>query len=311
MESLYYFIDPAFFSTNNKEDYLKSNIFNAFAEFYNRIVRIEDLLIPEGSKEIIFNFPIKDEIIHDCLTHPPSCDVGLTKMFFKIFNIFYSKYVLSCNMRKPITDINVIYENNLIPHKIEEKFNIFLNSCIKNRNNDCLCNTLNVPTPIYITIKTNVNEPVFLIPFSNPDDLYYKFPYLKFFPKEIEDINDKTRKLEFILNFNFFKRQGRFPEQQYTILDEFWESELLFRCDLKMQEQIINVMTDLIESPHLLKNERKKLNHEIFKINNVKKNLEQCYIFQVYDLNGVKITPRLRFFIHSNTIFFVDIIDRH
>ena len=114
-----------------------------------------------------------------------------------------------------------------------------------------------------------------------------------------------------MIKLNFHKRKLSFSEQNYVILPEFWDSDLLFSGDENLRKNLIDLMTNLINSPGSITNERKKLNHELINIMGNPKALEQCYIFQRYKIAGVDIYPRLRFTILKKTIYFYDIINRH
>ena len=310
MEPINLFLDPGLFSTNDIHNYLEERILDKLVELHENIILVENYLLPVGSKKIIFNFPIKKEIIYECLNHPPSCDPGLTKAFFLTFNIFHSKYFISCN--KEISEEgDKLYENNKVPQNIECKFNAFIRGCIENKDIECVCKSMPNILPIYLINQSKLLKNNLLSPFENPEDVLQQFPLINFFPLIEDELNEQIRKLRFILEVNFFRRNRNFPQQPYRILNDFWNSGLLYDCDNLMKTRIIKVMTDLIESPASLRNKREKLNYETLRIGDIDKSLEQCYIFQDYRLKGRDITPRLRFTIHDNEINFLDIIDRH
>lgn len=324
MNPVYYYLDPAFFVGKEIQNYMSDDLLNKLSDLYLILKNLENRLFREGDFTDIFKFPIMKDIVDKCIMDIPATNQKLSRKFWPIFHFFYSKYFSYCN--KPyLKDLCSFYINPDIPDEIQQEFNRFLNSCINLRDNSCECKNPQKTNPIFISSKTKINLKEYFTPFQNYFEVIKFIPILNFFPCKIDKIEVKDRKLRFILLVNYFKKlefEGLISEDfsienldlmipEYSFNSSFWKSEYFYSNNRKLQFRILEVMTDLLKHPGKIKNERKILKNLTIRIEDSNKNIEQCYIFHSLDLNGIKIYPRLRFVIHDNVIYFIDIINQH
>lgn len=314
MKSAYYFIDPAFFSAVDPKEFKRRNTIKEFAKFYNLLKKMERKILPYGSKEKLFRFPIKKLIMDKCLhDYPPSkAPTEESSFFWKTFREIDNRYFIYCSKKVPKLK-NDLYYNPTVPDEIIMLFNSFLEGCFREQDNTCDCRptTESSPIPIYINSETILKKHKKLVSFSYPNDLMISFPLLLIYPSENDSIERKKKKMRLLLKINYYKRQKKQPAQDFKLANEFWESEYLFDGDDRLKKDIIRVMTDLIVDPSTTENERKILKGIGKTIKGVKKRLEQCYINQHRILKGKKIYPRLQFIVYENKIYFIKVIEGH
>lgn len=311
MKSAYYFIDPAFFSTVDLKEYKREKIFDEFVKFYNLLKEIEKRILPDGSREQLFKFPIKELILDTCMTKysPSKALPEENKFFWKTFNRIRDSYFSYCSKKVPKLKSDLYY-NPTVPDEIIMLFNSFLEGCFSEQDNTCNCRPTAESFPIYINSDTKLKNNKKLVSFNCPNDLMIYFPPLLGYPIEKDSIERKKKKMRLLLEINYYKRQKKLLSQEFEITDEFWTSDYLFDGDDELKKDIIRVMTDLIEDPSTTKNERKILKGIGKTIEGVKKRLEQCYINQHRILKGKKIYPRLHFIV-QNKIYFIKVIEGH
>ncbi len=326
MKPVNYFLDAAFLSTNNVDEYKKEKLLHKLAQFHNEIIKIEDKFLFEGARQKIINIPIKNNFICKCLMHPPSLDAQLTNSFYKIFNIIEGKYMIECNIDFECEQ-EQIYENKSIPPDIEKEFNDFLDGCIKSRNPSCICEDFSLNVPVFITEKTILKNNKKFVPFKNPNDLKRNFPILAFYPSLDDDDKIKEKKIKFLIEIHLIKKGINIVDlidskdenediddplnSKLQIMDEFWESDLIVIDNQKYKEKLIETISELVADPISMKNRMHKLNHEFVEINGKKKKLDQVDIFQEFRIDGYDIYPRLLFSIIKGKIYFYKIINRH
>lgn len=324
MNPVYYYMDPAFFVGKEVQTYMNDDLLYKLSNLYLYLKNLESRLYMEGDFVDIFKIPIMKDIVDKCIMEIPASNQRLSRQFWSVFHLFYGKYFSYCN--KPYLEEDCsFYINPDIPEEIQRKFNRFLNSCVKGRNTSCECKDLQKNNPIFISTKTKMNLKEYFTPFQNPFEVMKFIPILNFFPCKNDEINIKEKKLRFILLINYFKKleiEKSLSEDflfenldlmipKYIFLSSFWNSEYFYNKNSNLQFRIIEVMIDLLKDPDKIKNERKILKKETIRIGDSIKNIEQCYIFQTLNLNGIIIYPRLKFIIHKNIIYFIDIVNSH
>ncbi len=339
----YYFLDPAFVSTNNIDNYNKDELFTKLTIFYNKLREIEEILLSQGNKQSVFKIPFRKDILNECYSHKPALDEKESSSFLQIFQILKGRYFVYCNIDSKI-DNNEIYDNPYVPNIIKNIYNHFLNNCQHNTNiNHCNCEKIVENPPIFFSTNSLLDQETKFIPFYEPNDFIKYFPLLNIYPLEA-DINDiKEKKLILILEFFILKNNNNLDlskmmrrlnqsinnnnqinqiknfkirflydliKRYIIFLPEFWESEILYYNDTKLKLKIIEVLVNLLINPESVQNRRHKLN-ETIQIYENKRYLEQIDVFQSYRFQDRTIFPRIRFIFYKNQLILKDIINRH
>ena len=310
------FVDPIFLTIKNGFDYYtySEEIFLQFCEFLDKIEGLEKEF---GVRFIKFN--LNQYFLDECIQRNPfkakDLRIHFESYITKTFRIYINPKCEDKYIYTPIEIPKYLYENKDVPELMVKYWNSFINQCsncerCKKENIDLLTSEK------YGTRKKDNFEDYFTRFYSDIINWFSQniasLELLDAYPSENDELIKKVRKLRFILNLKvFLKMRGQIVNQEFVILDDFWNSEFLYAKDLKYKSQLIEVMSDIIIKPENDIHRMHNIRNQNIEIEGHKRTIVQYDVFQEYRLNGLDITPRLLVAFYERKIYFYKIINRH
>lgn len=310
------FIDPIFLTIGEGFDFYKyaEEIFGKLSELFDKIEELE-----KYHRVRFLKINMNQYFIDECINRNPFTSKDNRRRYELFLAEILRMYVNSnCEDKyiyNQIENPEYSYENRNISDSMIIYWNSYINQCAHCKGCKLVEKEMLSIEDLGTKIKT-----------GTPDyfsEKYYDWVdwltktlisanILEVYPSKEDSFERKTKIYQFLININVFlkKTRGIF-NQQYEILDDFWNSDFIYTDDKEFRLRVFDVISDILINPGGNIHRRHNLQHREIMINDKKNTIVQYDVFQEYRLKGVDITPRLLVAFHESKVFFYKIENRH